>query len=577
MPMPPKTLYPVPDMWNVFGHSYCQFTGGSVDQTGRFDALFRASLDVEYSNWRNRAVAGAQLSLQGRKLGGFGRVLQESGKNTTRGAPYTADGGALLLCYGINDMGNNGTGPSTAAAQRNNFINTMRTVISFWRAARVFDDTDASISYAAGFASGAGTSDWSVGNSTRNAVAIGGTANFTITLPADYDGSPVVLCFDGASTNGGTVTFSGTAGVTGTFSTSGINNIFFNHSKCVKRITTLTSANAGQTIVVTTSQMDSGGSVSFDAWWIEAKAAPPIIVCNVARLTATGYGLYASWTGTEATKDAEVLQLNTDLIGLVSEFDAMVQVADLDSAMNKNVAYYWDGLHPNELGAARCADACLAAMKRFRPTTANGATVNFNTPSPRMGFMARPRRGGLYYRSDFATDGTAAAIAVGTQYWTPFIVTSGRERYVRMGIGVVAAGTGALGTIRWGIYDDVGWTSYPQNLITELTAAGAFSVPLAGSTLAQAPASGTGSLNLTLDPGLYWLSVKGITRDGGSVQTFRFNTGVSPFMPNTQADGSITLSTAGYVLTGQGTTALADTAVAGATVGQVPGLAMQLF
>lgn len=576
MPLAPKTTYPVPDMWNTHGHSYLQFTGGSVDQSGRFDAIFRSSLDIEYTNWRNRAVSGAQLNLQGRKLGGFGRIFQENNKNTTRGAPYSADGGALLMCYGINDLGNNGTGPSTAVACRTNFIHTMRACLSLWRASRVWDDTAASgIAYGAGFVQGTGTADWSFGNSTRNATALT-NANLTITLPADYAGEAVSICFDGVSTNGGTVTFSGTAGVTGTFSVSNINNIIFNHSKCIKRITNLTSANAGQTIIATVTQLDAGGSVSFDCWWLESKAPPPIIVCNVARLVTAGYALYASWTGTEAAKDAEVQALNGDIVSLVAEFDTMVQIADLDTAMNKDATLYGDGLHPNEFGAAKCADACLTAMRRFRPTTSLGPAANFNVPSPRMGPLVRPRRGGQYYRSDFATDGTSAAIAVGTQYWAPYAITSGRERYVRMAIGVVATGTGATGSFRWGIYDDIGWTGYPQNLVVELTTAGAISVPLTGSVLFQGPASGTGSMNITLDPGLYWISVKGVV--AATSQTFRFNTGVSPFMPNTvQSDGSITASTAGYVLTGQGTTALSDVAGTGATVGQVPGLMMQLF
>lgn len=555
MPLSQKTAYPIPDMWNTFGHSYLQFTGGSVDQTGRFDAIFRSSLDIEYTNWRNRAVSGAQLALQGRKLGGFGRVFQENGKNTSRGAPYSGDGGALLMCYGINDMGNNGTGPSTAVAQRTNFIHTMRACISLWRASRVWDDTSGTtLAYGAGFIAGSGTADWSFGNSTRNATALT-NANFTITLPADYAGEPVAICFDGASTNGGTVTFSGTAGVTGTFSTSGINNIIFNHSKCIKRITNLTSANAGQTIIATVTALDAGGSVSFDCWWLEAKAAPPVIVCNVARLPAAGYALYASWTGTEAAKDAEVVAMNADINTLVAEFDSMVQVADLDTALNKDVSLFWDGLHPNENGAAKCADACLTAMKRFRPTTALGTAANFNVPSPRQGAIIRARRGGLYYTTE-GQSGSSAAMVPQSQYWVPYYVSQGRERYVRMCIGGAAVGTGALSTIRWGIYDDIGWTGYPQNLVVELTTGGVFS-PALTAVMHQSPASGTGSLNITLDPGLYWLSVKCITN--ATSQTWRAVTAATLMMNNVASDGSY-ITYGGFIQASMGTGALADTA-----------------
>lgn len=570
----PRAIYGTPDMWNTFGHSYLQFTGGSVDQTGRFDAIFRAMLDIEYTNWRNRAVSGAQLGLQGRKLGGFGRVFQECGKNTGRSAPYTADGGALLLCYGINDLGNNGTGPSTFSALRVNFIHTLRSVISLWRAARVWDNTAASgIAYGAGFSQVNGTSDWSFGDSTHSATSTT-NANLTITLPSDYAGEPVAICFDGASTNGGTVTFSGTAGVTGTFSVSNINNILFNHSKCVKRIINLTAANAGQTIVVTVSSLDGGGSVSFDAWWLEAKASPPIIVCNVARLTATGYSIYGSWTGTEAAKDQEVLDLNSDIVALVAEFDAMVQVADLDSAMNKVAAYYWDGLHPNELGAARCADACMTALRRMSPTTDVGIAANFNVPSPRQGSIVRPRIGGNYYTSEYRASGTNYTPVAQDLWAIPFTISQGRERYVRMCMRLAAGGS-AQGTIRWGIYDDVGWAGYPQCLVTELTSAGALSL---GTTTGQVqcPSSGTGSLNITLDPGLYWLVIKCIT--AGTSQTWETLAGPAGFfMPNLGASAA-RQTPMGWKLTSQGTTALSDVFLAGGVAtDNAPLVAVQLF
>lgn len=575
MPLAQKTIYSVPDMWNTFGHSYMAFTGGSVDQSGRLDAILRASLDVEYTNWRNHAVSGAQLVLEGRKLGGFGRVFQECGKNTGRSAPYSGDGGALLMCYGINDLGNNGTGPSTAVALRNNFVHTMRSCISLWRAARVWDDPPATgIAYGAGFTQTAGTSNWSFGSTSRTATALT-NANFTVTLPSDYTGEPIAICFDSASTNGGTVTWSGTAGITGTTSVSSINNISFNHTKTIKRITNLTTANAGQTIIGTVTALDAGGSVSLDAWWLEAKAAPPVIICNVARLVTAGYALYAGWTGTEAAKDAEVQALNADLVSLAAEFDSMVQIADLDSAMNKDVTLYWDGLHPNEFGAAKCADAILTAMRRLRPTTALGPAANFNTPSPRQGPIVRNRVTGKWYAPEHSAQGTAAALVAQTQYFLPWIISQGRERYVNIGMPVSVAGT-TQSTIRWGIYDDVGWLGYPQCLISEFTSGGAFSVPNTASVIASA------SINITLDPGLYWLSVKCITV--GTSQTFVTINGPTDFqLPNVLQTTGTSLFGPGYRLTSQGTTALADVAASvsafDATIisQNMPALMLKLF
>ncbi|MCW2767928.1 MAG: hypothetical protein JWO11_3887 [Nocardioides sp.] len=573
MPLTSRTQYPTPDMWNTFGHSYLQFTGGAVDQTGRFDALFRATLDVEYTNWRNRAVSGAQLVIQGRKLGGFGRIFQENGKNTTRGAPYVGDGGALLMAYGINDLGNSGPGAGFTSLNTT-FGHVLRSAISLWRAARVFDNTDATVTYGAGFTSGAGTNDWSFGSSTHNATALT-SATFTITLPADYDGSPISICLDGNSTNGGTVTWSGTAGVTGTTSTSGVVAAgLFTHSKMVKRITTLTSANAGQTIIGTVTALDAGGSVSFDCWWIEAKAAPPIIVCNVARLVTAGYALYASWTGTEAAKDQNVVDLNAVIAGIVAEFDSMVQLADIDSAMNKTTAYFWDGLHPNEWGAARCADACMVALRRMTPTTDLGTAANFNVPSPRQGSIVRPRIGGSYYTAEYRANGTDYTPVAGDVWAIPFAISQGRERYIRLCMRLAAGGTVA-GTVRWGIYDDVGWTGAPQCLVQEPTSAAALSLGTVTGQV-QSPSSGTGSINLTLDPGLYWLCLKVIT--AGTGQTYETLAGpMSLFMPNLTSAGA-RLTPAGWKLTGQGSTALADVFPAGAALSDnAPLIGLQLF
>jgi hypothetical protein len=369
--------------------------------------------------------------------------------------------------------------------------------------------------------------------------------------------------------SGGTVTWSGTAGATGTTSTSNIMpSSAVSHCPVTKRFVNgsgqslFTSANAGQTIIGTVSQLDAGGAVMLDYWGLEAQNPSPIVVCNTARLTAAGYtGNYASWTGTEASRDQDVVDLNSNLTSLVAEFDSMVQIADVDSIMNKQASFYFsDGLHPNEFGAAAIVDAIADARKRLRPTNAF-KTRNFNVPAPRSSAVRKPRRSGLWYTADNVPEPTTTAVmsigSVGDLWAIPVIVSEATEFWNRLTIETsTTATTGA--TIRWGIYDDVGWSGYPQEIVAEPTAA---SGPLStGTTIAtvQSPTGGNGSFQTVMDPGLYWLSLLVVTV--GSTPSIRALEGPNGVMPNASSVGAMpqTLAavTNAYKATGVATTAM---------------------
>lgn len=541
--------------WRAFGHSYLQYAFGTFDQTGRIDGQFSAALDIERgANWNNFAVNGAALAKDGYAQGGYVRVLQTVRPNVGRGGPYAPDGGATLLCFGINDLGFLGGGTTQV---RTAFQHALRTVISRCRASTIFDD-DFSVgtrtSYSAGFTSLGFANDQASGTTER--ISTTGTTGHTITmtLPADYNGEPVAMAFVGVNgaTSGGTLTFSGTAGVTGTLVTTNVAPAS-THTHMIKRVTNLTSANAGQTIIATVTAVGGGSaSVEYDGWWLEAKNAPPVIVCNVARLTAAGYAIYGSWTGTEAAKDTDVQNLNTDIASVVAEFDGMVQIADIDSQINKSAALLFDGLHTNELGSAKCADAIIAAYKNLSPTTNLGNTANFNVPAPRSASLKKSRRSGFWYGPDYTSDASSTVLTAGNIYWQPFVVTAGRERYTRLGIRMAVTGTAS--SIRWGLYDDPGWTGYPQCLFSEATSAGALST---GTTvgLIASPTSGTGSIAWPLDPGLYWLCIKCTVAGTATfaIQNGPDRTGIMPILSGTDLTTQANIA---YIQTGQGTTAL---------------------
>jgi hypothetical protein len=560
MPITPKPLAQTSDFWNVFGHSWMQYAFGTYTQNGRADALFFAAMDIEPFNRRNWAVNGSRATIEGASTGGFRRFYNGS-KKPQRGGPYVADGGAALFCWGINDLGLVGNTTQVKTA----FSHAMRTCISRWRMGVIYENdfqVGTRTSYGAGFGSVAATGYTS--NDTAHWCTSTTNANFTLTLPSDYNGETVAVTFVGAGgVSGGVVTWGGTTGVSGTTSTSDIlPSSAVSHCPVTKRFTGLTAANAGQTITGTVNTLDAGGAVMLDYWGLEAKDPPPIICCNTARLTASGYtSNYASWSGTEASRDQDCLDLNSNLASVIAEFDGMVQLADVDSIINKQASFYSsDGLHPNEYGAAAVVDAIQSARRNLT-TTSTSQTRNLNVPAPRTAAIRRPRRSALWYTADYVPppSATSAATIVAGDLWAiPVQVSEAREFWNRLAIEL-ATTVAAAGSIRWGIYDDVAWSGYPGEIVSEPTAAsGALSTGTAAGAVFS-PTSGNGSFQTVMDPGLYWLSLLIVTI--GTPVVLRSIQGPNGIMPNTTTTGALgamTLATHpnGYKLTGQSTSAM---------------------
>lgn len=528
------TKYTKPDYWQTFGHSYFQFLFGTFYQSGRADALLRAALDIETGNWRNWAVNGASVIQEGNWRGGWARVMQEVVK-PQRAAPYVSDGGATLLCYGINDIGGF-SGLSQAQAQAL-VTHALRAVISRCRASVYFDNgfsVGTRTTYGAGWtAFSTGVADYSSSAGTLRRATSTTSATITLTLPSDYTGQAVVPQFIAEAAVGGTVTFSGTAGVTGTLSTlSQVPSGGGVKTPVVRRITNLTSANAGQTIVMTLSSVTT--QMLFDGWWLEADYPPPVIVSNAARVLTAGYAGYANAIG-----DTDIANLNANsIVPVVAEFtDGMVQLADMDAALNKTTDRFGaDGLHPNERGAGYIAQSYQDAIDRLVPTIAAAPTLNMNVSSPRAGYVRRPRISGFWYGPE-GQEATADIVPVaGDIRWAPFIVTEGRERYPRAGIRLAAGGSVA-GTIRWGVYSDIAWRGYPGSLIAEIPNVGgaAFSVGTTAGVVNN-PASGTGSISWELDPGLYWLALKFETTGTGQAYECLTGPDTHNIMPQLNGD-----------------------------------------
>lgn len=576
---------PRPDFWRVFGHSWWQYqTGPSGDQTGRVDAIFAGALDVEKSNWKNFAVNGAKAVGSGRSSGGWARVLSGIQPPTTsagnrRPAPYAPDGGGTILGYGINDLGvENGSGANV----RETYVDAMRALVSRCRASSALLVTDSVFTYSAsGFATTAAGLDLGQAPTDRSINSTANTPTITFTIPADYTGEPIVFSFlkqpSASGVGGGTLTFSGTAGVTGTFNTQNVQGGLTNaiNSYTCKRITNagtnnagaqLSAANAGQTIIMTLTAVGSApGTVFFDGGWLEALTAPPVIVCNIARLpsAATYTSLYPNWTGTESSKDGDVLTTNTAVEAMVGEFDSMVQIADAYTALGKDATLTNDGVHPNEKGAAAIVDSFTAAIKRLRPSPrAWGETMSYNPPQPRAGYSRTGRRVSHWHGFDDVTPTYSTYTPVlGDFFAVPFEITEARDIWSQIGTEVATAGTTTT-SIRWGIYDDIDRVGYPQQLTPY--------DPTGSAIFALTNSAGLKAQNLLFpwppDPGLYWLAMK--IDAVGTGQVLRSYSGTSRFISQRGTTG-VASAIAGCCLklTGQATGALPGTFPTGAVAG----------
>lgn len=558
---------PIPTSWQIFGHSYMKQAPAVWWESGRMDSLFRRFMDVDFDAWRNFAVSGSKLIVDGRANGGWARVMQEiprtpaTGQNV-HGYPYTADGGAYLLVFGINDLGGlpGSTQPQIQAA----YQQALRACITRCRASIIYEDnyvpgsgTVGQPAYGAGFTVTTGTSDFSSGTTLHDATSTT-NANITLTIPPDYTGETIYIQFvANAGVLGGTITISGTAGVTGTIVTSNVvPSGAGTHVPVVKRITGLTSANAGQTILLTVSAIDAGGTVRFDCWGLEADNPPPVIIANVPRILSNGYAGYAN-----VFSDPDVVAFNTGNATVLAEFDGMVQFANLDTALNKNPALFSsDGLHPHELGNGYCAQAFFNALTTLVPPVTNFPAVSLSNSYPVAGAQRKPRGAFQWYTSEGSAHSTLTVPPVGTMYAMPYLVTEGREIYAWIGLRLAQAAS-AQATVRWGVYDDVKWVGYPQCLYTEATSGGAFST---GTTAGDHHQTG---LYIVLDPGLWWIVYETVTTGTGVVLESVVGpdrTNVMPFV--SFSDQSINPSPMAWTLSGQGTASLPTVFPSGATV-----------
>jgi hypothetical protein len=248
-----------------------------------------------------------------------------------------------------------------------------------------------------------------------------------------------------------------------------------------------------------------------------------------------------------------VINFNTYLPGVVAQFDSMVQIADIDSVMNRSPALFcYDGIHANELGASRIATAVYQAFQRCLPTSPYGANANLQPPGPMITPLSRPYLTGRWYTSDSmgGANGTAYTPVIGDMWALPLFVTSGTAQWIQWCMEMVTASAAA--TVYLAVFDDRQMSGYPQWMHAQPANNG---TPLAlgaaaGVFTSTTTAGNNGYLSQAIDPGLYWLVVKFITIGTCTIRTCK---GPSLWVPNLTATGAGGTTPCGWYLSGQGT------------------------
>ena len=319
----------------LWGHSYLDqanvgngSTNLAPNTNTNFGYILAASLGVPLSQVRNHAVTGSQITNPVRAGavntgGGFARILSEIYRTKVPGqADKSRNGNAHLICTGLNDIGFTASG--SQATMRSTALDVLTVCVAKMRAAIIVNGNSSGLGLAytgTWAAAAAGAVDYTSGNGWATSTT-GGV--FTFTLPANYQGEPITFAMVGYSAASAlSVTWGGTAGVTGTTT---LNSRAFGAQSIVPfRVTTLTAANAGETITGTVTL--SGTTFILDGVFIEALKPVPVLICTQPRLpcksTNVASGAGTTTGATTAFTDASITFNSTTDAGVaMAETDA---------------------------------------------------------------------------------------------------------------------------------------------------------------------------------------------------------------------------------------------------------------
>lgn len=340
----------------IVGHSYVDPSstpGQQVDQFSLAAQLqhYMGVADIASYTY-DLGVSGSQIAVSS-DTGGNTAVMQalKGVYATLTGTltwPYLSPWGGAFMYWGINDAILASGDTARTANIYTAFPHAFRSMVSFFQSAVFYDYADAAWTYsggtnvaATGVARGAGYRNYTVDGSYQ-----------TMTIPSDFAGGVIQVWTNGRTVgSGGTVTVNIDSEDVDEFTTLSQGLAGTAVSMC--RRLHVPSDYAGTTLKLTAS--DITGAVQVQGMAIESDTWVPISVANINR--------WLSYTGGWQTITDEVVRLfNEDLKSVVEEFPSSVQIADVDTTINKNADLMaTDGGHLNAYGVQKVAQTMYNA------------------------------------------------------------------------------------------------------------------------------------------------------------------------------------------------------------------------
>jgi hypothetical protein len=355
---------------DVCGHSM-PGAGGSAggDHNGYVDRLAKMLGARQRANIANGGATACWATGSGGD-GGWSWVLNNfappnSGDGVGGYLPHTA---LAVVHHGYEDLA------ALGSANPRAFQEALKTLISRYCTAALYDDGDASWTYGGAWSTIAPATNWTYfGGGAHYTQTVGRTATWTV--PADYPGN--LVCAIGLAMVPGAV--GAGSSLTLGLKIDGVDqpDVVINLDKGGHA-----DAEGGKTngIVLRIGRADCGlgiplsagthtiqltyksavGAAFFIIDYAQIEADPldgPLIVVP-GSWRAPSYALFNTWAhgpsaGTDPLNDAAVVAWNTATRAALADFPGRALYADIDTALGKNAAYFAaDGIHPSNRGHA---------------------------------------------------------------------------------------------------------------------------------------------------------------------------------------------------------------------------------
>lgn len=337
----------------IFGPSLA--TGyGTAGQEYGWGALVAAGLGAYEANYAANSLV---LAHDGN---GFAKYIRPALALRTRQAkPYVSPVDLVVLQLGLGDLANNmvSNGVVTPGAFRAAFdaILAFSGLAAFYNAEPA-GASHSSIAYGGTWGDVAVT-DRNTGAGVRNTLTVGST--LTLTVPADYPGTEIVLFWPVGALSGGTIRIIADGprryGFTETITAQDTDQV--TAAVAGFKATHLTGMVPGAYTITATVTAITGFGIAFDGWGIRAVNPPPVVALAQPRLTPANFEAWLGPFAGDTPNDATIRMVNQHVAQLAEAAGA--SYLTLEDLHLDPARWTFDGAHLNEAGQARWASQIL--------------------------------------------------------------------------------------------------------------------------------------------------------------------------------------------------------------------------